>query len=376
MLISGIFKNNRTHSSYQFDYVVHIEQFKDENQWVLNWGNNGPPTFVLLREVCDYRIVSEKIKNFVAGKDEDDSNVTLFLTPYSDRYLYGSYTNSIQDGGRIEYVRLFSSIAIFILIIACINFMNLSTARASRRAREIGIKKAIGANRSSLIWQHLGESNIITLISLMLAVLFVALFLPEFNEITSEHISIEFTPKLLLTIICITLFTGIIPGSYPALYLSSIQAVLVLKGELKGSIGELWARRGLVVFQFALSVMLIVSVIVVYKQVDYVQNKNLGYNNDNLFKFQIEGTLEENTETFINEVKNISGVKAASSVGHSLIGQNSNTSGLSWPGKNPEERILFENVRANYDVIETLGIDMAQGRSFSREFSTFCQDHH
>ena len=369
-IVTGVFENVPSNSSYQFDYVIHFEEFKDENEWVLSWGNNGPPTFVLLRKGSDYQAVSEKIKDFVAEKDEDDSNVSLFLTPYSDRYLHGSYTNGVQDGGRIEYVQLFSAIAIFILVIACINFMNLSTARASRRAREVGIKKAVGAQKSSLILQHLGESTIITIISLIVAILFVVLFLPEFNQITGKQISFEWTPTLMFTILCITIFTGLLSGSYPALYLSSIRAIVVLKGELKGSLGELWARRGLVVFQFALSVMLIVSVIVVYKQVDFVQNKNLGYNNDNLIRFPIEGKIEENTETFINELKKIPGIKAASSVGHSLIGQNSNTSGLNWPGKNPEERILFENVRANYDLIETLGIEMAQGRSFSREFST------
>ena len=369
-LVSGVFEDVPTNSSYQFDYVISFEEFKDENEWVLSWGNNGPPTFVLLREGSDHKELSNKISNFVADKDEDDSNVTLFLTPYSDRYLHGKYTNGVQDGGRIEYVRLFSAIAIFILIIACINFMNLSTARASRRAREVGVKKAIGAQKGTLIWQYLGESTLITLLSLAVSLLIVTLFLPEFNEITGKQLSMGFTPSLIITIAAITVLTGLISGSYPALYLSSFRAIVVLKGELRGSLGELWARRGLVVFQFALSVVLIVSVLVVYKQVEYVQHKNLGYKNDNLIMFSLEGNTETNTETFLNELRRIPGVAMVSSVGHSLIGQNSNTSGLVWQGKNPDDRILFENVRANHDLIETLGIEMHMGRSFSRDHST------
>ena len=368
-MVSGVFEDIPGKSSYQFDFVISLEIFKDENEWVMHWGNNGPPTFVLLREGSNYMEVSEKIENFVAERNEQ-SNVTLFLTPYSDRYLYGSYTNGVQDGGRIEYVRLFSAIALFILIIACINFMNLSTARASRRAKEVGIKKAVGANKGALIWQFLVESTFITILSLLLAMLVVGLFLPVFNEITDKQIELSFSSNFILSILSIAVFTGLVSGSYPALYLSGFKAVVVLKGEIRGSLGELWARRGLVVFQFTLSVILIVSVIVVYKQIQYIQNKNLGYDNDNLIMFAFEGRTIEDKDVFLSELERIPGVKSVSSVGHGLIGRNSNTSGLDWPGKNPDDLILFENVGTNYNLIETLGIEMAQGRPFSREFSS------
>ncbi|MCK5369948.1 MAG: ABC transporter permease [Cyclobacteriaceae bacterium] len=368
-IVSGVFEDIPKNSSYKFEYAISYEDFKDDNEWVKSWGNNGPPTFVLLHERSNYLEVSDKIASFVAERNES-SNVTLFLMPYSDRYLYGKYTNGVQDGGRIEYVQLFSAIAVFILIIACINFMNLSTARASRRAREVGVKKAIGAQKGSLVWQYLGESTLITLLSLALALLFVALFLPEFNEITGKQITLDLTPNLILTILSIALLTGLVSGSYPALYLSSFKAIVVLKGELRGSLGELWARRGLVVFQFALSVILIVSVLVVYKQVEFVQNKNLGYDKDNLIMFSLEGNAYNNKETFLNELRRIPGVTSVSSVGHRLLGRNSNTSGLEWQGKNPDDRILFENVRVNYDLLETLEVEMLEGRSFSREYST------
>lgn len=366
-LVSGVFYDVPKNSTYQFDFVLHFEDFKDKNSWLENWGSNGPPTFVLLHEGSDYQEVNEKIKNVVTDRQEQ-SNVTLFLTPFSQRYLHGRYTNGVQDGGRMDYVWLFSAIAIFILIIACINFMNLSTARASRRAKEVGIKKAVGAEKSSLVWQYMSESTIITLLSVIVAFVLLVLFLTEFNRITDKQMELVFSPFLLLSILMIALFTGLVSGSYPALYLSSFKAITVLKSDVRGSIGELWARRGLVVFQFTLSVILIVSVIVVYNQIQYVQNKNIGYKKDNLIKIGLIGEAIENKETFLQELKNIEGVKMVSSVGHGLVGRMNNTSGLDWPGKDPNSKILFENVRVNYDLLETIEVEMAEGRTFSRDF--------
>lgn len=369
--VTGIF-DKVTSSSYQFDFVLSFEDFKDDNEWVTEWGNNGPPSFLILREGSDAAAVSEKIKDFVKKRNnEGESNVTLFLKPFSERYLYGRYENGKQSGGRIEYVRLFSIIAVFILLIACINFMNLSTARASRRAKEVGIKKAIGAQRQSLIFQYICESMVTSLLSLLVAIAVVWMFLPSFNIITDKKIHFTLIdPQVLTMLLGITLFTGLLAGSYPALFLSGFNPAAVLKGELKGSWGELWARKGLVVFQFALSVILIVSVLVIYKQIDFVQSKNLGYKKDNLISIPIEGKVESSLETFLTEVKRIPGVSNASSMGHDLIGRNNNTSGLEWESKNPEDEILFENVRVNYDMLETLGVELLSGRSFSREHST------
>ena len=368
-LVSGIFDEIPSNSSYQFDFVLSFEDYKDDNGWVLNWGNNGPKTFVILTDDADANELSDKIAEFVKGKNEE-SNVTLFLQKYSERYLHGNYQNGKQDGGRIEYVNMFSIIAIFILIIACINFMNLSTARASRRTKEVGIKKALGVKRYDLVIQFMGESILVSLFSLAIATLMVWLVLPEFNNITDKQISLDFDPVQILGFLVIAILTGIVSGSYPALYLSGFQPVKVLKGELRTSLGELWVRRGLVIFQFTLSVVLIVSVMVIYKQIDFVQNKNLGYNRDNVIYFETEGKVIENTETFLTELKKQPGVKAASSISNVLLGRNSNTSGLSWEGKDPDANILFENVRVNYDMLEALGIEMKEGRSFSRDFST------
>ena len=369
LIVSGVFKGTPQSSSYQFDFVMSFEFFLENNSWALSWGSNGPSTFVILQEATDPIIFNSKIGSIV-NDHEQQSNVTVFVEPYTNRYLYGRFSNGKPAGGRIEYVRLFTIIAVFILVIACINFMNLSTARASRRAKEVGLKKAIGAQKGSLIAQYLGESMLVSLISIILAILIVWTFLPVFNGITNKEIILHLNTNLLLVSFIILVVTGLIAGSYPALYLSGFQAVTVLKGEMRGTLGELWARRGLVIFQFTLSIILIVGVLVIYKQIDYVQNTNLGYNKDNLIYFEADGQVEDQMESFLAELNQIPGVKIASSIGHSILGRNNNTSGLSWDGKDPDSKILFENVRVNYDMIETLGVEMLEGRTFSREYST------
>lgn len=365
--VTGLFRKVPS-SSWQFDFVLSFEELKAEQEWLRSWGSNGPSTHIVLHEGSDWKALSEKISDFVKKRNEQ-SNVTLFLKPFSERYLYGRYKDGKPAGGRIEYVRLFSIIALFILIIACINFMNLSTARASRRAKEVGIRKSVGAQRQSLIMQYLSESVATSLLSFVLACLIVWLFLPQFNSITSKQIVIQFDdPNLLLWFTGIALATGLLAGSYPALFLSGFKPAAVLKGEVKGSWGELWARKGLVVFQFFLSVILIVSVLVIYKQIEFVQSKNLGYKKDNLIRFPIEGKVRTSLETFLTEVKRIPGVVNAASIGHQLLGRNNNTSGLQWEGKHPDDLILFENIRVSHDLLETLGVEIVEGRSFSREF--------
>ncbi|HEX8059483.1 MAG TPA: FtsX-like permease family protein, partial [Cyclobacteriaceae bacterium] len=252
--------------------------------------------------------------------------------------------------------------------IACINFMNLSTARATRKSKEVGIKKSVGAGRQLLIVQYMSESLITSLLSLIVSVGLVYILLPAFNAATDKKIILDLTqPALLLSMIGISLAAGLLAGSYPALYLSSFKPAAVLKGQMKGSIGELWARKGLVVFQFFLSVILIVSVIVIYKQIEFVQTQNLGYQKEHLIMFPREGRLWKDTETmetFLNEVKRIPGVKNAAGIGHGLLGQNSNTSGLQWEGKDPDDRILFENLSADHGTLETMGVTYVEGRGF------------
>jgi predicted permease len=365
--ISGVFEDSPNNTSLKFEYVTSFELYKTNNKWVSEWGNNGPSCYVVLKAGTDPVAFAAKIKDYVKTKDAD-SNVSLLVQKYSDRYLYGKWENGQQSGGRIEYVKLFSVIAIFILVIACINFMNLSTARATRKSKEVGIKKAVGAGRDSLIFQYMSESLVTTLLSMILSVGIVFLFLPIFNSITSKNIVLNLgDPLLLLWLFGVTILTGLFAGSYPALYLSGFKPAAVLKGEIKGSLGELWARKGLVVFQFFLSVILIVSVIVIYKQIEFVQTQSLGYDKDNLIQFFKEGALEKNVDPFLKELRRIPGVKNATSIGHRLLGQNNNTSGLHWEGKDPDERILFENIGVHHQLFETLGMTFAEGRGFQDE---------
>ena len=188
--VSGIFKDLPRNSSVQFDFVLSFENYKAEHTWVMDWGNNATHTYLVLRKGTDIDEFNKKITDFI-NERKAGLNTSLFLTHYSDNYLYGHYEDGTQAGGRIEYVRLFSIIAVFILFIACINFMNLSTAKASGRLKEVGVKKAIGANRKTLIFQYLGESSLIALFSLITALLLVSLFLPKFNQITGKNLALN-----------------------------------------------------------------------------------------------------------------------------------------------------------------------------------------
>jgi putative ABC transport system permease protein len=371
-VVSGVFRNIPAHSSTQFDFVIPFESLTDNRPGILSWGNTGTITYVLLKKDVNVTEFNKKIADFIKVKTNNETtHRTLFLKKYSDIYLYGKYENGVLMGGRITYIKLFSIIAIFMIVIACINFMNLSTAKASRRIKEVGIKKAVGAGRITLIFQYIGESVLMSFLSLAFALLIVDLSLNQFNEITGKQLTLNFNPTLVLTSLGICLVTGVLAGSYPALYLSGFSPASVLKGKLHSSIGELWARKGLVVFQFAISIILIVSVLIVYKQIAFVQSANLGYEKENILYFYREGKVSEyqHLETLLSEIKNIPGIKNASSISHDMTGHNSGTSGIMWEGRDPEDRTEFENVTVNHDMMETLGIQMAAGRMFSRNFS-------
>jgi predicted permease len=366
--VSGVFEDLPANSSEYFDFVLPIQLLMDRSPEVVNWGNSGPQTFVVLSESADVKQFRSKVEDFIRTKS-DAKHRKLLVTKFSDGYLFGNYENGVQAGGRIEYVTLFSIVAIFILLIACINFMNLSTARAARRIKEVGIKKVVGAERSTLVVQYLAESLLMAFMAVLLAVLLVDILLPKFNEITGKNLELILDVELGLSLLMIGLITGIVAGSYPALYLSGFNPAAVLKGKLDTTFGEVWARKGLVVFQFTLSVILIVCVLVVYEQIQFVQNKNLGYDKDNVIYFPNEGKIKAGLETFIAEMNQIPGVVKASSIAQSMIG-GGNTTEIEWEGKDPETRIPFAVRPVNHDIIEMLDLEIVEGRSFSREFIT------
>lgn len=363
--VTGVFEDAPDHTSDPFDFLLSFDFFEKNVVQYPYWSNNYAKTFLLLSENTDLDGFNRKISGFLKTKQKD-SNITLFLFPVRDKYLYGQFENGKPSGGRISYVRLFSLIAAFILVIACINFMNLSTAKAAARIKEVGIKKAIGARRRALMFQYLGESLAMSALSALVAVLFVDLALSPFNEITGKDIHLHFGASLIVPLMEIVLITGLLAGSYPALYLSGFSPAAILKGKITPTTSDAWARKGLVVFQFALSVILISAVLVVYQQIQYVQNKNLGYDREQIISFPQEGRVTSNRETFVSELKRIPGVINAACTDYKL-GIGSWTYGISYEGNN-DYNIQYYEVQVGYDAIDLLGIKVADGRTFSRDF--------
>ncbi len=368
--VSGIFKNPPASSTHRFDFVMPIEEFKEAHSWALDWRNVAPSSFVVLREGTDVDAFNTKIANVV--KDNNgEQNMTPFAALYADLYLNGKFENGQPTNSKLSSLRLVALIAFFILVIACINFMNLSTARVSRRLKEIGIKKAVGANRWTLIAQFLSESLITVFIAMVMAILLVSLLLPQFNEITGKTVSLVFTRELVLMMVLILATTGILSGSYPAFFLSGFAPVKTLKGQVPSSLREIFIRKGLVIFQFSLSIILIIVVLVVQQQIDFIQTTDPGFNKDNIVTIDAEGETELKMEAFIDELKKIPGVLGASSTAHSITGPYAGTTfDVKWEGKAPEDPVEMEYMRVDYDFIELLEFDILEGRSFSRELKS------
>ncbi len=366
-IVSAVLAPLPHNSSEQFDFVLSFEYYKDIQPWVKSWDNTGPHNYILLKKGTDINVFNKKIEG-VIRQNSNDTTRTAYATLFSGNYLKNTFSHGAKTGSKTEYVKLFSIIAIFILAIACINFMNLSTAKATGRGKEVGIKKVVGADRPQLIFQFLIESVLLTLLAVVFALLMVWLLLPQFNQLTGKQIILYFSFKLVLAVLGITLFTGIVSGSYPALYLSGFNPIAILKGRLRASFGEVWARKGLVVFQFSITVILIVSVLVVYKQISLIQSVNLGYNKDNIIRFNAEGKIAANEEAFVNQLKTIPGVVNASYTFHNMVGRNYGGDGFEWEGKDPNGYYYFEGMSAGYNFTETMGMQIIAGRTFSKNF--------
>ena len=370
VMVTGVLKEITDRSSLKFDFLMSYERWLKTNDWAKEWGNNGPRCYVMLNKNADVNKVQAKLKGYIKSKNKD-SNVELFIQPYEDVYLYSNYKAGIQDGGRIDYVKMFSIIAIFILVIACINFMNLATARSIKRAKEVGVRKVVGAVRYSLIGQFMGESLIIAFLSLICSIFIVFLMLPTFNTLTDKQLVLNFTDPLFLSILLgLTIITGVVAGSYPALFMSSLKPVVVLKGSLKFKPSATFFRKGLVVFQFSLSIMLIVGMMVVYKQIQFIQTKNLGFDRENMIYTSIEGDLSTNFTAFKQELLNMPGIKSVTSSQADPLQVGSSTQGVTWPGKDTTKIILFSQNPVSYDYLETMGIKLRDGRDFSKSFGT------
>lgn len=358
-------------SSLQFDFIRNWDDFTKTNPWARTWGSFSPTTYIQLRDNADRDKVAAKIKEFVYNYQAKDksSYLELGLQPYAEKYLHATFSNGIPDGGRIEYVRLFTILAVFILLIACINFMNLATARSVKRAREVGVRKVVGAMRGSLIVQFIGEALLLAFLSLVIALLLVMLLLPAFNQLSGKQLLLPFTkPAFWATLLALTALTGFVAGSYPALFLSSLNPVRVLKGSLKFSAGAVWFRKGLVVFQFTLSILLMVGMFVIYRQMDYVQTKNLGYDRQNLIYIPLEGNLLTKYPVFKETAANLPGVLAISKMKESPTVIEHHKDDLGWTGKDPNQHASFADAAVGYDFVKVTHLTLVDGRDFSRDF--------
>jgi ABC-type lipoprotein release transport system permease subunit len=337
-----------------------------------SWGSNWCYTYVLLRQNTPHAEVDRKIIDLIE-KNNEGSVTEIYLQPLTKIHLYsaGKYTADIGGHGDIQYVRIFSAIAIFVLLIACINFMNLATARSERRAKEVGLRKVVGAQRHQLIKQFFSEAILLAFIAFLAALLLTETLLPLFNEISGKDLSLrELDTNLLFSFFAIALFAGIISGSYPALYLSSFNPVATIKSSKIAQGGGSLFRKVLVVFQFALSVIMIIGTLVVSRQMEYIRNKNLGLDKKNIGYFWMARGFREKSEVAKQELlknPNISGITRTNQL-PTYIGNS--TSDFSWEGKDPSSEVLLHTLNVDEDYVTTFKMEMAQGRFFSRDFST------
>ena len=369
-IVSAVFENVPANSSSKFDYLINWKYLMDTATWLNQWIYGDPKTFIVLQRNASPENFEPKIKNFItpylSGKEGEGFHLELGLQRFDRMYLYSNFSNGKPDGGRIEYVNLFSVIAIFILLIACINFMNLTTAHSIKRGKEVGIRKTVGALRTRLIVQFIGEAVLLTFFSFTIALFLVEAVLPFFNVLTGKQIILPVASFYFwLSAVGMLFVTGFVAGSYPALYLSSLNPVRVLKGSLKFSPGALLFRKGLVVVQFVLSIILIAGTIVVARQVNYIQTKNIGFDKENLIYIPLEGDLLPDYNAFKQQLSQATAINGVTRATNLLTQTDSQVHDLDWAGKDPNNKIMAKFITVGYDFFKTIGLTFLQGRDFS-----------
>ena len=368
-------------SSLKFDYLIpwnlqdkiysYIEQYHKTN-----WGNNSWQVFVQLNSNATEKAVNQKIKNVVVNHFTDDNTLKtvkpeVFIHPMSKWRLYSDFKDGKNTGGFIKYVRMFGILGIIVLLIACINFMNLSTARSEKRAKEVGVRKAVGSGRRELIRQFLSESMLIAFLAFLIALLLVAIALPYFNELTEKEMSLQINNPIFWSImIAFTLMTGLLAGSYPAFYLSSFNPLSVLKGNLKAGKRSSLPRKVLVVIQFACSVILMIGTVVIYKQIQYGKNQPIGFNNNGLITVDWSNDIAKSFDVLRQELLSTGAAISVCQSNSPPTEIFSNNNGWEWKNSQPVEKtVIFSTITTTYDYTKTLGIKMVAGRDFSRDFA-------
>jgi ABC-type antimicrobial peptide transport system permease subunit len=367
--VTGVIKDMPENSSMKFNALGSWAMLEADEPWVKNsgWGNFAFQTFVMVKPSIDIKQLNAKLSGLIAKYNPQNKENKLFLYQFSKQHLYGEFKNGVSTGGGvIEYVRLFMFLAIGILLIACINFMNLSTARSENRAREVGVRKVVGASRFAIIRQFMSESLLMCVISFGFALVLVILMLPYFNGIISKNLAIPYNELLFWVAgIGVTLVTGIIAGSYPALFLSSFKPVKVLKGIDKAGKATLRPRQILVIVQFSFATCLILSTILIYKQLNFIKNRPAGYDKIGLIEISLNGRLYAEFESFRRDAIASGAITDAASTSNTITSNGGASWGIKWPGQLPgEDKLPVEQIVTNYHFTKTFGLKLADGRDF------------
>ncbi|MCQ6956888.1 ABC transporter permease [Mucilaginibacter aquariorum] len=361
--VTGVMKDLPNNTDFDFEYLMPWSYWEKINgSEDKNWGNNSVHTFAVLKPGITEAFINSRVKD-ITRSHSDIKDIDVFMHPATKWRLYSKFENGKIAGGRIDTIKLFSIIAVFILLIACINFMNLSTARSEKRAKEVGIRKVVGASKSSLIGQFLGESIMIALIAGVVALIIIELSLPAFNNLTQKHLFVPFSsPSFWLIVVSFILFTGIVSGSYPALYLSSFAPVKVLKGTFKAANATFSPRKILVVTQFTFAIVLIISTIIVRQQLEYAQNRDTGYKKNNLVYTIMQGNIEKNYSLIRNELITSGAATAVTKTSAPMTEGWSDTWNFTWDGKNEKEKLDFNIFNVDGDFTKTMGLKIVDGR--------------
>ena len=365
-VISGVFRDLPENVSFQFDWLAPFKIYEDRNQWLQQWGNNGILTYVETSPHADVAAINKKLYGFVQTKSPN-TNARMSIYPMDRWRMYDTFS---QDGrekeGRIKNVKLFSLIAWIIIIIACINFMNLSTARSEQRAKEVGIRKVVGAAKGKLIGQFISESLLMALLSALLAVGLVYLSLPAFDSLVDKQLTVHLTdPYHIGALLLIAGICGLLAGSYPAFYLSSFNPVFVLKGiKIKNSGSAGIIRKGLVVLQFSISVVLIIATLIIYRQIMHVQSRDLGYDKNRLLYMSLQGNMKSHFDVIRNDLQSAGIAEDAALSNSQVLSLGSNTGDFKWEGKDPNKQILITVEGVSPTYIKTMGMQLRKGRDF------------
>jgi putative ABC transport system permease protein len=361
--VTGVMKDLPNNTRFKFDYLLpysyYFKIYGPEDQ---NWGNNMLATYALLKPGVTENYINSRVKD-ITRSHSDIKDIDVFMHPAAKWRLYSKFENGKIVGGRIGTIKLFSIIAGFILLIACINFMNLSTARSEKRAKEVGIRKVVGASKTSLITQFLGESIMIALLAGAVALVIVQLSLPGFNTLTEKQLFLPYTsPVFWLIAFSFILFTGFLSGSYPALFLSSFAPVKVLKGTFKAAQSAFSPRKVLVVTQFTFAIVLIISTIIVREQLEYAQNRDTGYSKNNLVFTTMVGNVAKNYNLIRNELISSGAATAVTKTSAPMTEGWSDTWDYKWDGKVESEKIDINMFNVDGDFSKTMGLKIVQGR--------------